>query len=216
MRCLDTDKASDALHVQKARWWNYQLVHVARTLHENLALRGPRPLRETWRGVLEKSFESGVWRVADTSVRARFGTWEAFLASPPFDELFRVSDGHVAARLVADPERILARGWNRLGSRLQRELSVYWREGRIPLPDHTARNARSWDFAKRDPLPEELQLMSRPRSKVRIHDERLVYKLRLRRARNERRKAYKLEQAAMKKRAALEAASGSAAQLAAG
>ena len=51
---------------------------------------------------------------------------------------------------------------------------------------------------------------------MRIHDERLVYKLRLRRARNERRKAYKLEQAAMKKRAALEAASGSAAQLAAG
>ena len=33
------------------------------------------------------------------------------------------------ARLVADPERILARSWNRLGSRLRRELSVYWREG---------------------------------------------------------------------------------------
>ena len=39
--------------------------------------------------------------------------------------------------------------------------------GKMPLPEHTYRNARAWDFRKRDPLPEELQLTSRPRSKVR-------------------------------------------------
>ena len=32
MRCLDTDKVNDPLWVPKAKWWNAQLVQVARQL----------------------------------------------------------------------------------------------------------------------------------------------------------------------------------------
>ena len=53
-------------------------------------------------------------------------------------------------------------------------------------------------------MQRRLTASAQTENKVRIHDERLVYKLRLRKARNERRKAYRLEQAAVEKKAALE------------
>jgi len=99
----------------------------------------------------------------------------------------------VRPRLVSAVQRarILARARLILQKRLQDEFSVWWREGKVPLPEYTQRRVTWWDHTP--PLPFGLQIMSRPADKYRIFDERFLYKQQLVRARNERRKERRSE-----------------------
>eukprot|EP00435_Cladocopium_sp_Y103_P029144 s1271_g7.t1 len=83
--------------------------------------------------------------------------------------------------------RILTRAKMALQQRLHEEFSVWWREGKVPLPEYTARRVLWWDH--KPPLPFELQLQSRSKDRVRIFDERFLYLQRIIKARRERRKA---------------------------
>eukprot|EP00913_Durusdinium_trenchii_P033335 g31208.t1 len=67
------------------------------------------------------------------------------------------------------------------------EFSVWWREGKVPLPVYTQRRVEWWDH--KPPLPFELQIMSRSMHRVRMFDEKFLYQRRIVRARQERRKA---------------------------
>merc|ERR1719443_1422357 len=92
-------------------------------------------------------------------------------------------------------KRILVMAKVALDQRLKDEMSVYWREGKIELPEYTKRRVLWWDHLPA--LPETYQIMSRCKMVHRIYDERYLYKTQLRRARNEqrgeRRKEWQIE-----------------------
>ncbi|CAJ1384439.1 unnamed protein product [Effrenium voratum] len=67
-----------------------------------------------------------------------------------------------------------------------KEFSVWWREGKVPLPEYTQRRITWWDHKPH--LPEELQLQSRSKDRHRIFDERWLYLRRLVKAKKERRR----------------------------
>eukprot|EP00928_Gymnodinium_smaydae_P017957 TRINITY_DN16845_c0_g1_i1.p2 TRINITY_DN16845_c0_g1~~TRINITY_DN16845_c0_g1_i1.p2 ORF type:complete len:479 (-),score=133.22 TRINITY_DN16845_c0_g1_i1:9-1445(-) len=257
MRHLESGKQNDTDYYEKAKFWDNELISIARQLHsqlcgsEELRTQG-KPLASVSRGLLERELvlkndsppdpDAPVPRLrggvplpkkglhqyttrlvtARDAVRLRFGTWGHFLAEAPFDELFRLSrppasaEAAAAAEATADSDasannaeaaaaagagdvvvlprllsavqrtRVLARARNALRRRLLEEFSVYWREGKITLPEYTRRRVEWWDHTP--PLPFELQIQSRPRDIYKIFDERFVYRQQLVRARNERRK----------------------------
>merc|ERR1712217_106562 len=99
----------------------------------------------------------------------------------------------VLPRLVTTTQRsrILHRARMELSKILHSEFSVWWREGRVPLPEYTQRRVDWWDHKPK--LPEDLQMMSRPKAAMRVFDEKVLYKLQLVRARNAQRKERRQE-----------------------
>jgi len=245
MRDLDTDKRNDPDYREKSRFWNGQLIMIARHLHQQLS-KDPtlrvegKPLSRAGDGLLERELvalpapETPRWRggvplskglhgaptrlvSAGSAVLRRFGSWEQFLAEPPFDELFRIDlpadaaegDSAVAdekastlafrsravirPRLVSSTQRarILVKASNVLEKRLHDEFSVWWREGKVQLPDYTARRVMWWDHKPK--LPMDIQIQSRSKDLVKIFDEKFLYRMQLRRARNEKRKERRAE-----------------------
>lgn len=281
MKHLDTDKTNDPNYLEKAKFWDKQLISIARQLHIQLLtlpeMQGGKPIlqvdRDLWEhemvelppvefddphsaeamalkapwgrgGVpLPKKLYGMPTRVvpAQESVLKRFGNWAEFLTVAPLDELFsleRKSSGAqsesrssnqdegegdaageaddaaqpsssssavssdamdampesgaaivVRGRLVSSTQRarILTRARVALAQRLHEEFSVWWREGKVPLPVYTQRRVEWWDH--KPPLPFELQIMSRSMHRVRMFDEKFLYQRRIVRARQERRKA---------------------------
>lgn len=261
MKHLDVDKHNDPEYYEKAKFWNGELLSLAKQLHEMLATdAGLRarglPISSVGLGLLEHELvappqltaplpgRGGIppskgglavtWEKrlvpARVAVAQRFGSWEAFLAEPPLDELFKLdlrrlpssapvdqgavieevplaagAAGEVPApaepeegaedasratlvvlpRLVSSAQRarILMRTKNALDKRLQNEMSVWWREGKVPLPDYTQSRITWWDHAPK--LPESIQIMSRHRNAVRrkFYDEKYLYRQQLTRAR---------------------------------
>merc|ERR1711957_59309 len=151
---------------------------------------------------------------AGAAVIRRFGSWEAFLMEPPFDQLFAIerklavsagydavdddgaeSDTHARGLLVVRPRlisavqraRLLTRASMALDRHLHAEFSVWWREGKVQLPEYTQRRMLWWDHKPK--LPLDIQIMSRHKRRHRIFDERFLYKQQLVQARNDRRKS---------------------------
>lgn len=227
MRHLDTDKCNDAGYYTQTRFWDKELVSLARQLHVQL-LGDPlfrvhgKSITAVGSGLLERELvptatssnntdtggRAGIpvsqgehaasrLSLARTSVVKRFGSWADFLAEPPFDELFSLEvsgdTAIVRARLVSAVQRarILHRGRAALSRRQHEEFSVWWREGKVPLPEYTQSRVTWWDHKPK--LPFDLQIMSRSKDIHRIWDERFLFKMKLRRARNEVRKEKRFE-----------------------
>jgi len=195
MRDLDTDKQSDAQQWTKIERWDRQLCSVAEQLHSNLLEKGERSLEQAFRDVSEIDI-NGRFEAADESVFQRFGGWKAFLQSDPFYELFHITPEGVLRPLLVTSEqrrRILIRARHRLREKRQEDYFPHWRAGRVALPAHTERNIRLWDYSGKDPLPEELQIMSRSTLYHVIHDEKFLLKRRMNKVRNARRKEVREE-----------------------
>ncbi|CAK0811791.1 unnamed protein product [Prorocentrum cordatum] len=249
MRHLDSDKVSDPDYHEKCKFWNRELLSVARALHAQLAgdpelRRDGKPLQDAGAGLYERELvavpggagltaglgdgahqqppprgRAGIplprglvgapTRLvpAGPAVGCRFGGWANFLAEPPLDELFAIEtppagsgDGEgeaqqlvVRPRLVSSMQRarILARARIMLDRRLHEEFSVWWRAGRIPLPEYTQRRINWWDH--KPTLPIDLQIMSRHTQIHKIFDERFLYKVQILKARNEKRRERRAE-----------------------
>eukprot|EP00931_Biecheleriopsis_adriatica_P048545 TRINITY_DN28052_c0_g1_i1.p1 TRINITY_DN28052_c0_g1~~TRINITY_DN28052_c0_g1_i1.p1 ORF type:complete len:505 (+),score=88.84 TRINITY_DN28052_c0_g1_i1:50-1516(+) len=265
MRHLDSDKTNDPNYHEKAKFWNAQLIAIARQLHTQLLssdgfravgkplatvgsdiwerelVELPEPdyddpagakaaaARAPWgRGgvPLSKGLFGAPTRyvAAEDAVLRRFGSWQAFLAEPPLDELFRLErrrpssaqDGAstisrssdeseetgsadsesvvvVRPRLVSSLQRarVLTRVRMALAKKLHEEFSVWWREGKVPLPEYTQKRVTWWDHKPK--LPFDVQLQSRSKDRHRIFDERFLYRQQIVRARNEQRKEKRAE-----------------------
>lgn len=262
MRHLDTDKTNDPNYFEKAKFWNKQLVSIARQLHVQLLsdakLRASgKPLLSVGSGVWERELvelpktqhsdpagaaaaaESAPWGrggvplskglfaaptrlvAAEGAVANRFGSWQAFLAEPPLDELFKLDQRNpkvsepassqapaeatdtneaqadqvavVRPLLVSSTQRarILTRVSMALAQRLHDEFSVWWREGKVPLPEYTQRRVDWWDHKPK--LPFDVQIQSRSKDRHRIFDERFLYRQQIVRARNAQRKERRAE-----------------------
>ncbi|PFH37971.1 hypothetical protein BESB_003120 [Besnoitia besnoiti] len=95
----------------------------------------------------------------------------------------------ILAKLVIFPhllsreklQTLLLRAGRLLQQDLQNELSVHWRTDRPPLPDWTRKQIQLWEH--QDPLPEELQIWSRTKDYYKIHEERFLFKLKLKKER---------------------------------
>eukprot|EP00927_Polykrikos_kofoidii_P080338 TRINITY_DN77204_c0_g1_i1.p1 TRINITY_DN77204_c0_g1~~TRINITY_DN77204_c0_g1_i1.p1 ORF type:complete len:479 (+),score=64.24 TRINITY_DN77204_c0_g1_i1:66-1502(+) len=248
MRHLDSDKRNDTNYHEKVKFWDAELITIARKLHTQLCddkefRENGKPLTIVGLGLMERELmtspdlsaaeaaveeadrlpirgrggvppsKGGLIAHASTrlvgakaAVSQRFGTWQAFLAEPPLDELFmferRNSGGDdsegalegpivVKARLVSQVHRtrILHRAMMAFKRRSHADFSVWWREGKISLPDYTQRRVTWWDHLP--PLPFDVQIMSRSKDRHRIHDERFLYrhalKKNLQKIRNEKR-----------------------------
>lgn len=247
MKHLDSDKKNDPDYYEKAKFWNGELLALARQLHTQLCSNtewreGGKPLAMVSRGLFEReriSIEGAdatqlvrgrggipvprksILRATPTrlvpardAVTKRFGSWGTFLSEPPFDELFQLQTASVASGSVAKADatnaesdatsstsivvvlprlvsavqrvRLLARARMALQTKLHEEFSVYWREGKVALPEYTKRRVEWWDHTPK--LPFDLQIMSRSKDVSKIFDERFIYRQQLVRARNERRK----------------------------
>lgn len=254
MRHLDSDKCNDPNYREKSRFWNRELVTLARQLHKQLSedsefRMAGKPLTRIGLGLLERELvelpasdvvprgRGGVplprglppnppTRLvsAGPAVRRRFGTWEAFLAEPPLDLLFslerRPAEVGAGADSAGGPEeaasqaealvvlprlvsvmqrsRILFKLRMALERRLHGEFSIWWRQGKIPLPEYTQRRVDWWDHKPH--LPFEVQIQSRSRHRHRIFDERFLYRMQLLRSRNAQRKERRAEWTETRKR----------------
>ncbi|PHJ23252.1 hypothetical protein CSUI_002898 [Cystoisospora suis] len=78
-------------------------------------------------------------------------------------------------------DQLLSRAGRLLQQQLQDELSVHWRTDRPALPDWSRQQANLWQH--QEPLPEELQIWSRPKDYYKIHEERFLFKLKLKKER---------------------------------
>mmetsp|Transcript_6170 Transcript_6170/g.14329 ORF Transcript_6170/g.14329 Transcript_6170/m.14329 type:complete len:452 (-) Transcript_6170:77-1432(-) len=224
MRHLETDKCNDPNYWEKSKFWNAQLVTLAKQLHEQLTSdetyrEEGKPLRLIGHGLMERELldlpapvpafgRGGVppskglhgvpYRLvpAGPAITRRFGAngWVSFLTEPPFDELFVLTrkddeaEVRVFPRLISSVNRakILHKGKAVLANMLHAEMSVWWREGRVQLPDYTQRRMDWWNHKPH--LPFQLQIMSRSKDHTRIFDEKYIYRQQLLRARNEKRK----------------------------
>jgi len=94
----------------------------------------------------------------------------------------------VRPRLVTAVQRsrILVRLQNELRQRLEAEFSIWWREGKVELPEYTQRRVDWW--LHKPKLPMSIQIMSRSKDHGRIFDERFLFKMQLKRKRHEERK----------------------------
>lgn len=251
MRHLDTEKVNDPNYLEKSKFWNEQLLSIARQLHAQL-MASPtyralgKPMDMVGMGILEKeivelpatehhdpagaeaSLQRAPWgrggvplskglngaptRVvaAEEAVRRRFGSWEAFLIEAPLDELFKlerrtpsslsfITSGDqadeapdsivvVRPRLVSTTQRarLLTRARMILAKRLHEEFSIWWRSGKVPLPEYTQRRVDWWDHKPK--LPFELQIMSRSKDRHHIFGERFLLRRQMVKARNEQRR----------------------------
>jgi len=128
MRHLETDKRNDPDYYEKSKFWNEQLVSIARQLHVQLSSdetfrASGKPLRSIGEGLWERELVAAPWVVdargrggvpvsrglhgapsrlvaAESAVARRFGGWERFLAEAPMCDLFRME---------ADGERVVVR-----------------------------------------------------------------------------------------------------------
>jgi hypothetical protein len=264
MKHLDTDKQNDPDYYEKGKFWNNELISLARQLYSQLSSSPEKQnngvtLTSVGNGLFERellpvapqarcatsSGRGGIPKKlggiclgptrnvpAKVAVRQRFGSWEAFIAEPPFDELFsleivpmpagettapsakaeaEVSSSSTASpaddaaedapqgilvvrpRLVSATQRIrtLARARMMLAKRLHDEFSVWWREGKVALPEYTQDRIKWWDHKPR--LPFELQILSRSKDRHKIHDERFLYRRQLIKARNAKRAEHRAE-----------------------
>jgi len=233
MKHLDSGKKNDPDYFEKSKFWNVQLLKLARDLHSEL-LSGSqtraegKPLYLIGADLLEhelvatpaqhelrgrggvppsKGLAGAPTRLvpAGPAVKRRFGSWEAFLAESPFDELFSMEEG-AGSRVVVKPRlvsatqrvRIMNRARRVLARRLHEELSLYWREGRIPLPEYTQRRVDWWDH--KPPLPFEVQIQSRTKDRHKIFDEKFIFRRQLIKARNEQRNERRAEWAQERKK----------------
>lgn len=262
MKHLDTDKRNDPDYYEKGKFWNNELISLAKQLYMQLStdtqLRANgMPLSSVGHGLMERELLPVVpelptdrWNgrggiplkrgglalgptrnvSAKMAVRQRFGSWQAFLAEPPFDEFFSLelsrtpvsettaeaSSSEASAssasesgapaeaaseaaqesptgtvvvrpRLVTAMQRsrILIRAKMMLAKRLHDEFSIWWREGKVPLPEYTQTRIKWWDHKPQ--LPFELQILSRSKDRHRIHDERFLYRRGLIKARSAKR-----------------------------
>ncbi|GBE59341.1 hypothetical protein, conserved [Babesia ovata] len=188
IRHLDTDKTNDPDYVHKQRHYIKQTVDIARQLYSKLTRQGPCTLRDVSTGIYERNFYSGKWHKAGLSVLMRFGAWSDFLKSNGLNGMFDVSDGRVTLRLKCDgtAEKTLHMLFIQQSRALEDELTVHWREGRMPLPPEVQSEVDELYHLK--PLPVHLQLLSRSQTVYRIHDERHMFKIQLKQKRNEARR----------------------------
>eukprot|EP00811_Abedinium_folium_P036896 NODE_9562_length_1414_cov_8.482517.p1 GENE.NODE_9562_length_1414_cov_8.482517~~NODE_9562_length_1414_cov_8.482517.p1 ORF type:complete len:399 (+),score=117.94 NODE_9562_length_1414_cov_8.482517:83-1198(+) len=231
MRDLDTEKRNDPDYYEKSKFWNRQLISLARRLHAQL-LQDPvycaegKPLASAGKGLFEDELDlayaaaaraapPGLGRggtprsqhlyttptrrvAAGAAVRARFSSWGRFLTEVPLDELFKVEAAQdelqhgenalvVRPRLVSTTQRdrILCRVKMMLAERLHAEFSVWWREGKIPLPEYTQRRVQWWDHKPH--LPFRLQILSRSKDRHKVHDERFLLRRQVVQMRNKKR-----------------------------
>eukprot|EP00386_Alphamonas_edax_P008407 GDKI01027584.1.p1 GENE.GDKI01027584.1~~GDKI01027584.1.p1 ORF type:complete len:427 (-),score=62.35 GDKI01027584.1:300-1580(-) len=165
-----------------------------------------RSLDKVWEGLYEHEYGIGRKRTADLSVYKRLGSWDALLTTSPFDQLFHVSgdtntppgERYVRRKLLSSEQldRVLIRCHNVLKKKLAEELSVHWREGKIQLPEWVQKRVSAWQH--KEVLPHEVQIMSRTKDVYKIHDERLLFKLKLQKERNKKKAEWKTQQMAAK------------------
>ena len=198
-RCLDTDKVMDGKHMNRIEGYDKNLLSIAEQLHVKLLdQQKPQRLDQIHEGLSEQGFEAGDRiDVAGTSVIQRFGNWEKFLSFHPFDDLFALTgDPELPARersvrpklMTAEArKRLLVKAKWALYHKLVAEVRPHWRMGK-KLPEYVERQARITMGIFKDPLHPELQMMSRSRLSYKIYDEKFMYKMTLRKKRNEMRK----------------------------
>lgn len=112
----------------------------------------------------------------------RFGSVEDYLTR--LKSLFIVSsDGTIFARRLVDADAELFTLRRSLEHDLDESLSVHWRINAPikELPEYTKRQIRLWD--KKDPLPFDLQILSRDMRQYRVHDEKFLVEARKKRER---------------------------------
>ncbi|CDI77067.1 hypothetical protein, conserved [Eimeria acervulina] len=173
-------------------------------------------------------FTRSAWREAQSSVNCVFGSWGAFLAAEPFNELFFVINNDAAGvstdapaaqqqqqekqqqrqqqqqlllapRLVApDQLDVILKRGSRL---LHRKLEAELSiHWRQGKPELPDETKKQIDrWLHREPLPEELQTWSRSKDFYKIHDERHQFKLRLRKERKKAELQRRLQVAAAKR-----------------
>jgi hypothetical protein len=79
---------------------------------------------------------------------------------------------------VADADRKFLQLKLDLQKQLREEISVHWRKDKLmPLPYFVQRQVKKW--LHKDPLPQALQLLSRPFKRMRVFDEKLLVKMKL-------------------------------------
>ena len=101
--------------------------------------------------------------------------------------LFAVEDGTVFPRRLINVEAELSHLRLRLAQELDESLSVHWRVNAPTkaLPEYTQRRVEMWD--KKDPLPFDLQILSRDFRHRKIHDEKFLVEAKKRRERSHNR-----------------------------
>ena len=115
-------------------------------------------------------------------IQSRFGSVEEYLKR--VKSLFILSpDGAVVARRLVDADTELETFRRSLEHDLEESLSVHWRINAPikELPEYTKRQIRLWD--KKDPLPFDLQILSRDMRQYRVHDEKFLVEARKKRER---------------------------------
>ncbi|GFE52962.1 hypothetical protein BaOVIS_003660 [Babesia ovis] len=188
IRHLDTDKTNDPDYVYKHKHYIVQAMDVAKQLYEKLIRFGPCSLYDVATSVYERNFYSGKWHKAGLSILMRFGSWNDFLNHPSLNGMFNIKDGIVTLGLKCDDtvEKTLQKFFIQNSTQLDAELSVHWREGRTPLPPQVQKETD--ELYHLTPIPEHLQLLSKSHTMYRIHDERHMLKIQLKKERNEARK----------------------------
>lgn len=83
-------------------------------------------------------------------------------------------EGEIVARRLVDYQRELADFRQSLNRELDESLSIHWRVNAPikDLPEYTKRQIRLWD--KKDPLPFDLQILSRDMRQHRVFDEKFL------------------------------------------
>eukprot|EP00916_Digyalum_oweni_P009262 GHVL01015647.1.p1 GENE.GHVL01015647.1~~GHVL01015647.1.p1 ORF type:complete len:370 (-),score=63.49 GHVL01015647.1:1144-2253(-) len=197
MRCLDTDKQNDILYIKRSCHYQREIISISRELYKNLDKNGPRMLSCLFFGVTERKFGRGDLRAPGDSINSIYGDVETYLKSKHFNNLFDVTEGEskdttIVRRRIQSPEyveRILIMARNYMKAELSRELSVWWREGRIPLPEYTQKQVDAW--LHKEPIPYEIQVMSKPLLTKRIFEPEEMFKVKLKRIRIEEKKQLK-------------------------
>ncbi|KAK1932978.1 hypothetical protein X943_001683 [Babesia divergens] len=188
IRHLDTDRVNDPDYVHKQRHYIKQCTNLAKELYQKLTRTGPCTLRDVAVGLYERNFYSGKWHKAGLSVLMRFGTWGEFLQYPALNGMFDICDGKVTLGLKCSStiEETLHKMFIQQSAVLDAELSVHWRQGKVPIPPRVQQEMN--ELHHLSPLPVYLQLLSKSHTMYRIHDERHLLKIQLKQKRNEARK----------------------------
>lgn len=204
MRYMAEDKINDRKRIDKVKHWNSQLVSIARQLYTLLTVSGPKPLESVACQLIEIPFGGKAPETAEVAVYEIFREWETFLRFEQCAELFHVHQNMVHARLVNEIDRILVLLNVSLARKMREEISIDWRAGKPELPSYVRRQIRKWDH--KDPLPFQLQILSRNSRSCRVFDERFLVKVKAnlekaKRKREKRAERAKTEAADLKARA---------------
>ena len=175
MRYMAEDKINDVKRIDKIKHWNCQLISIAKQLYQQLLTDGPKDIDCIGSQLIEIPFGSKVAETAETAVYQVFKDWKLFLTFNQCAELFHVHENKVHARLVKDVDRILILLNVSLARKMREEISIDWRSGKPELPSYVKRQVRKWDH--KDPLPFQLQILSRNSRSCRVFDERFLVKV---------------------------------------